>query len=411
MTCPRKYRYQYIDKIPVATKQANMSFILGNSVHNALEKLYNHVTPTSIPTEDELMDRYLTIWKEELDDAIQRAWWDNPFTEEMTSTQQEYGMEFLQWYYREYAPFDQDITMQTEMNISGNITPEITFSGKIDRVAVDGDTLIIYDYKTSKSYDPDNNDKVKKQLTLYGWLLYNTYKDKCHKIIAKAVYLRLHNTISRELTPDIMDAMLAEYQALADEILSKQEQYLSTLTDPATKEELFPVNGGSHCSFCDFQAHCPLYKHQFADDHEVTLDDASTSTVKKMIDSYRHVSEQKKALENKLAVYKQLLVQYAQEHGYKRLYGNTTKLTVTYRSSYKHHQELVEELKNTRSTLWNVDDILRINDHAINQHIKDNTIPYEQVQEFVYRDDIVYLGWSSLLKAEDIARLEDQTGE
>jgi RecB family exonuclease len=238
------------------------------------------------------MQRFFSYRSQEVTQARIDAGHDDLFDPDYETKQHDTAMEFIQRYYHEYYPFDQDITMQTEMNVYEELTPDIGFSGKIDRLGISGDTFTLYDYKTSKSYDPDANDTVKKQLVLYSALIARRYGHKCKRIIAKAIYLRLQNEITREVTPEMIGEILQEYQTTAQTIIDTQKAYTQENLTPDEKESLFPTQSGTHCTYCAYQIHCPLFKHQFMDDQTVTIDTMTTTSIKHMIDKYRSLKLQ-----------------------------------------------------------------------------------------------------------------------
>ncbi len=384
-TCPLQYRFKYVDKLPVATQSANMSFILGNSVHGTLEFLHKEALWENIPTRQAILSFYQSARDEEFQEALKKFWGDNPFENDFIQQNNNNGKVFVSRYYDTYHPFDRDITMQTELSITDPLTDDITISGKVDRVSVKGDTIIIYDYKTSKSYDKDNKDKVKKQIALYGYIIQKWYKEKCKKIIWRAIYLRLENEIERELTPELMQEVINEYQTLAQEIVTKVKSYEDSKSD-----DLFVPKGWPHCKFCDYQVLCPLFKHKYQADEEIKLTDLKVSTIRHIIDEYRTLSEQVKHLEWEKEIYKKLLVDYANENNYKILYGTDTKLGITRRKEYYPNKEKLEEIREMLSKWWLLDKVMDIKNSEYSKLFKDGKLNPEECKELISISNIEY---------------------
>jgi hypothetical protein len=390
-----------------------MSFIIWNAVHNTLERLYQEISWAHIPTQEETMQRFFGFRESEMQQARLAAGHDQLFDQDYETKQHDTALEYIQRYYQEYHPFDQDITMQTEMTIHEELTQEISFSGKIDRLWISGDTFTIYDYKTSKSYDPDNNDKVKKQLILYSGLIARRYAQKCKRIIAKAIYLRLHNEITREVTPEMIGEILQEYQKTAQTIVDHQAAYSNNSCPQNQRENLFPTQSGTHCAYCPYQIHCPLFKHQFMDDENVTLSDMSTTTIKELIDKYRAIKLQIKAQEEQLELYKELLVPYALNHDYKRLYGHSTKLGIRTQITYKHKPQTATELQKNRTALTQLplERIVTINDREIQKLITAHTIDPTPLTQYLTEHTTSFIASHHQLKEKEKDEIGDIIGE
>jgi len=66
--CPRKYQYQYIDKIEKEF-EASADTVLGNSVHEALERLYDQINIFKIPAKQEVLDCFFDTRNAKLAEA------------------------------------------------------------------------------------------------------------------------------------------------------------------------------------------------------------------------------------------------------------------------------------------------------------------------------------------------------
>jgi truncated hemoglobin YjbI len=69
---------------------------------------------------------------------------------------------------------------------------------------------------------------------------------------------------------------------------------------------------------------CPLWKHRFQDDEVVIVSEIGETTIKKLVDKFYHLNNQKKELEENLQGIKEFLEQYVASHAdeeWKKLYG------------------------------------------------------------------------------------------
>jgi RecB family exonuclease len=68
-TCPRQYRFQYVDKVPVPEVRTVEIFV-GSRVHSALEDLYTEVKRGAAPVLEAILDGYRRRWSEEWTEDI-----------------------------------------------------------------------------------------------------------------------------------------------------------------------------------------------------------------------------------------------------------------------------------------------------------------------------------------------------
>ncbi len=181
--CPRKYQYQYVDKIQEKEFESSPDLILGHSVHATLERLYNQVNLFKVPTKDEA----LTKFKEQRDNELAEATKEKPLQLKGEQTLEDYirrGIHYVANYYDKYQPFAGVTIVATEASIMFDLTNPpsasvdtsfinelssgIKFRGFIDRLDKEGDTFIINDYKTNKNLPPESKEEYIEQLTLYG---------------------------------------------------------------------------------------------------------------------------------------------------------------------------------------------------------------------------------------------------
>jgi len=144
-TCPRQYKFQYIERAAVE-KPVGVEAFLGAAVHHALEKLYILKMNGKLQTREEMLSNY-------------NEYWEGPDKETIKVTRENLGVEdyikvgteALTKYYDKYQPFDDGDTVALEKNISFPLDPNnrFTINGKIDRICLRNDGVVeIIDYKT-----------------------------------------------------------------------------------------------------------------------------------------------------------------------------------------------------------------------------------------------------------------------
>ena len=104
-TCPRQYRFQYLDRLDVPEVETAGQF-LGSRVHEALEALYANVRFGRVPSPEGVLEFFRTAWQEN--------WHEGVRIQQPDLTAEDYrreGERQLEDYYRRYAPFDTDHTL------------------------------------------------------------------------------------------------------------------------------------------------------------------------------------------------------------------------------------------------------------------------------------------------------------
>jgi len=111
--CPLKYKLCYRDGVKRDTE--GIEAFVGNMVHETLKKCYDDAKFSRLTSLEELLAYYDDLW--------QKRWHDSIVIVKKDLGQEHYqtlGQKMLSSYYRRHAPFDEDITIGTEMMIKFN---------------------------------------------------------------------------------------------------------------------------------------------------------------------------------------------------------------------------------------------------------------------------------------------------
>ncbi len=250
-TCPAQFQFRYIEKRPSPVAEG-IELFLGSRFHETMEHLY-HQVPQKIPKVNELMDFFKKHWESHWQQALQKQK-DRNFTEPLrvvnaSQTIEDYykkGQLFLENYYHQYHPFDQDKTEGIETRVAFNLDPkgEYKMQGFIDRLGRDDEGVLwIHDYKTSSRKLSQEDVKNEDQLALYqiGLSQNPQYgpKEKI-KLIWHFVAFEKDQVVS-ERNPK--------------EIEWLKEKYISKI-QTIEKAKSFPTKPGVLCSWCEFLTVC-----------------------------------------------------------------------------------------------------------------------------------------------------------
>lgn len=312
--CPLKYKLCYRDGIKRDTE--GIEAFVGNMVHETLKKCYNDAKFSRLPSLDELLAYYDDLW--------QKRWHDSVVIVKKDLGREHYqtvGKKMLSSYYRRHAPFDEDITIGTEMMIKFNLDDggRYQIKGFIDRLSKNSDgTLHINDYKTS-SYLPAQEDiDNDRQLALYQMGVQKKWPN------AKKIKLVWHYlAFDHELVSQRSDDALAELRTrtihLIDDIESAEE---------------FPPKESALCDWCEYPDLCPMRKHYYTVENLPTNEFLNEPGVA-LVNRYAELKKKAEETEGEIARIKEALIDYARREGATVLKGSYYKVRVKFDEKLK----------------------------------------------------------------------------
>ncbi len=242
--CPLRYKLCYRDRIKREVE--GVEAFLGNTVHKTLQKCYEDVRHGKLDSLADLVACYDSIWA--------KGWHDNIVIARKDMAQEHYralGRKMVETYYGRHAPFSEDTTISTEMQLSfaldaGN---RYRLAGYIDRLSRSPDGIFtIHDYKTSAHLPAQEEADNDRQLGLY------------------------HIGVQRRW-PKIKDIRLTwHYLAFDQELVStRSEESLAPLVESTSRlideieaAKAFPPRESGLCEWCEYPDLCPIRKHLHA---------------------------------------------------------------------------------------------------------------------------------------------------
>ncbi len=238
LSCKQKYWFQYFSKLP---KVSNPSFKLGTAVHESLELAGN------IWKEKEKFS------KEDVNKILEK--YDNVSVSEGIEDYEVHaeGRELVSKRVKSFLTGKKIIGLEIKFGFwgedSGNdITSElgVPVIGAIDKIEeLSEDTIIIIDYKTSKTAPTSSQMRNDVQLSLYD-------------MVARKMYPQYKRVI---LALDLLKSeMLYTYRT--NEQRQAFEYYLKAVYDQmlALREEDVKASLNMFCPWCDFKDYCSTYQ-------------------------------------------------------------------------------------------------------------------------------------------------------
>jgi hypothetical protein len=236
LQCLQKYYYRYIDKKPRPGKTDPLAF--GIAMHEALEVLHAEVAETGESPGPELYEKVLNAF-------MTSATWNG--LSDMNTYQE--GRDLLLSRLDVVDPDEDVLGLELVFKLK---TPKGTpYTGAIDKlVALDDETLVVVDYKTSRtalSQDEANTDIQFSMYDLAASELFPEYKT----IVCVFDYLRLPEVVThrtpeqRRMFVDFLDAIYAEAKRIR-------------------KDDVKP-SLNAFCPWCEFKSFCPGYVKALSD--------------------------------------------------------------------------------------------------------------------------------------------------
>jgi len=307
--CPLKYKLCYRDKIKRDIE--GVEAFLGTMVHETLKKCYDDVRLTRRHSFDELVSYYNNIW--------QQNWHDGIIITREDVTQEHYkalGGKMLETYYQRYAPFDQDITIGTEMRVRFSLDDggRYQLQGIIDRLARTRDGVHhVHDYKTSAylpSQDDVDNDR---QLAFYQIGVQKRWP------YVKAVELVWHY-----LAFDLQLVSQRSQEKIA-ELVGKTIRLIDGIE---STEEFLPKESG-YCEWCEYPDLCPNRKH-FHTVKALPTNEYLSEPGVVLVNRYAELKEKAGEIDEEMAKVKEALIDYAQRQEVTVIKGSNHNVRVRF---------------------------------------------------------------------------------
>ncbi|MBI4744834.1 MAG: PD-(D/E)XK nuclease family protein [Actinobacteria bacterium] len=308
-SCPLKYKYQYIDLIKPEEKFEGIEAFMGKRVHEVLEKLYKDLRLRKLNTLEECLDYYDVVWKKNWSDIVRIV--NQNFTEENYYNT---GIDCIKNYYQRYCPFNQGVTLGTEMNLRGSLDSNSRYqiNGYIDRLdQVPDGAYEIHDYKTSASLPDQVLIDEDQQLALYHLILPNKFNDASNVELVWH-YLSFDKEFRSSRTNEQLEGLKNELMELINKIESTTEW-------EAIESKL--------CDWCDYPDICPKKKHfykvQSLPANEYLNDDGV-----QLVNKYVELDIKKKEIESEISKLREAVVAYAKLENLQVIEGSDHALKV-----------------------------------------------------------------------------------
>ncbi len=282
-TCPAKFKFQYEDRVPQARSPA---LAFGDSLHRALHLFHNRPVPVP-PSLEELLD------------MLEMSWVSEGFVDESEErTYRDHGRQVLAEYHRENASayrIPAALEFRFTIHVEG-----VELSGVIDRMdRIPGGGYEIIDYKTNRRLPPQARIDRDLQLSVYHLAAKEVWGIEPERLTL--YYLLPGQRMTTGRTAADVDELRRRIATVAERVAAGK----------------FEPRQNPLCDWCEYQALCPLFRHL----HERERGDP-TPRITEIVDEWIALKRQTRATYRRFDELVPLINAFADEHGYRRLFGS-----------------------------------------------------------------------------------------
>jgi putative RecB family exonuclease len=308
--CPRKYKFQYIEKEEPDIPET-IELFMGKRVHETLEKLYKDKKFKKLVSKATLIKFYKDTWEKEYSNDILVV------KEGLTAEKyKKMGKKYIEDYYDKYKPFNQLTILGLETQDRMTLKDGSQWHVRIDKFACDDrGNYYVCDYKTNASMKDQEEADSDRQLAMYSIWVKDKFKD------VKSVKLVWHMlAFNKEAVSERSDEQLKKLEEETISLIKKIEQ--------ATKEDNFPTNVNGLCAYCGFKAKCPSFKHQLELGAIEDVKKFKDNDGVKIVDEFSEIKLKSKELEERQEKLKDELIAFAKQKGVDIVYGSNNQASI-----------------------------------------------------------------------------------
>jgi len=327
--CPFKYKLRYHDNIKRDIE--GVEGFLGSRVHETLKKCYDDLKLTRLDTLSDLLAYYNKIWQENWNDSIIIV------KEDLTQAHyRALGEKLIETYYNRYAPFDQDITMGTELGLNFPLDDDSKYRmrGYIDRLSRTKDGIYeIHDYKTSIHLPGQQDVDNDRQLGLYHIGVQKKWPD-IENIRLIWHYIAFDEELVSYRTPEAISSLIQNTKSLIDEIEAAED---------------FSPRESALCDWCEYPDLCPMRKHLYTVE-ALPVNEYLKEPGVTLVNKYVALKDAAKKIDEETEKVREAILEYARKEGVEVIKGSDRKARVKFEEKLKFpgkNDEERQELDNT----------------------------------------------------------------
>ncbi len=233
--CPRRYRMTYLDRPSPQKGPPWAHNTVGAVAHLALARWW------SLPRERRTPSGARAL--------LESAWKTDGFRDDAQADDwRGRAGDMVEGYAATLDPDDEPVGVERTVSVK---TPVLAVSGRVDRIDVRDEQVVVVDYKTGRSALSTDDARGSLALALYALACARTLRRDCAAV--ELHHLPTGEVLRWEHTPEGLARHVRRAEALGEEASAAAE----ALEDGGDPEELFPPRPGRQCGWCDLVRHCP----------------------------------------------------------------------------------------------------------------------------------------------------------
>ena len=241
--CPLKYRFRYIDGLPEDC--VSSSLVFGSAIHAAMEFFFNQqLAGEEEPGLDELLAVYQQSWRDRSEQEVRFA-----KTETADSLHQLADRMLT-------AFLNSDLTNQegriigVEEELRGELSPELPdLLGRVDLLLETDDSVIVQDFKTSRSaWNEYQAEDQSEQLLLYADLVWSLIPGKQLRLQFAVI------TKAKNLKVQLLEANFDESK------LERTKRVFENVWSSIQFGNFYPSPSPMQCPGCGYRDQCNSWR-------------------------------------------------------------------------------------------------------------------------------------------------------
>jgi RecB family exonuclease len=238
LDCPRRYRYQYLDRPPPPKGAPWAHNSTGAAVHTALANWWK------LPVEDRTARRAGAL--------LEAGWLTEGFRDDEQAIQQRVaGRAMVEQYVARLDPSQEPLGVERTVATK---TQRSAFYGRVDRIDDRGSGgIVIVDYKTGRHVLTVDDARTSLALAVYAAAASRVFHRPVRRV--ELHHLPTGDVVGWEHTDESLARQLARADSIASDLAELDRAFAAGLTEEGA-DAMFPTNVGAMCGWCDFNRFC-----------------------------------------------------------------------------------------------------------------------------------------------------------
>jgi len=239
LDCPRRYRFNYLDRPPPPKGPPWGHNSLGAAVHTALANWWK------LPVEQRTVEASGRL--------LMQAWlYDGFRNDPQADRARTRARVMVEQYVAELDPHDEPIGVERTVALK---TDHAALFGRVDRIDDRGsEGLVIVDYKTGRQVLTVDDARTSLALAVYAAGARRVLRRECRRV--ELHHLPTGSVVAWEHTDEGLERHIGRADSIAAEIVELDEEFRAGVSDERANE-LYPAQPGPLCAWCDYVRSCP----------------------------------------------------------------------------------------------------------------------------------------------------------